>query len=135
MHTVVHRCNLWHKRQRDRGDTMPLAVGWLPAQKVQTCHGLTPSPRVSDSAIPTDCLSQRHFVVFSSALRRKVFFSCSSPSSYQASFAKTCQGDTLTKLQVSFFFFIDTTCNSSSAVAITTNTATATTQCQKCNEE
>lgn len=53
---------------------MPLAVGWLPAQKVQTCHGLTPSPRVSDSAIPTDCLSQRHFVVFSSALRRKVFF-------------------------------------------------------------
>lgn len=84
---------------------MPLAVGWLPAQKVQTCHGLTPSPRVSDSAIPTDCLSQRHFVVFSSALRRKVFFSCSSPSSYQASFAKTCQGDTLTKLQVSFFFY------------------------------
>jgi len=51
---------------------MPLAVGWLPAQKVQTCHGLTPSLRFSDS--PTDCLSQRHFAVLALRKDGKCFF-------------------------------------------------------------
>lgn len=53
---------------------MPLAVCWLPAQKVQTCHGLTPSPFLQFTDSPTDCLSQRHIAV--SALRKdgKCFF-------------------------------------------------------------